>query len=521
MSNLTVNMDSILELILTALNDVVNYELAVILRLTDRDMLAVQKAHGALNTDRLKDYSIDLKKRTDIANLLYLKEPYLFREDEGHLDTYYDVMDLPGDHSCLLAPLIIQNKVVGMMTLDHSACGMFSENIVRFIGTISKLISLIIAQVDTSRDLIRSRQILAEERNLLLSSQAGILKDVIGSSRAWNIVLEMIKTVAASDLPVLIQGETGTGKEQAAKLIHRLSARSDAPFIALNCSALNINLAESELFGHEKGAFTSAVNQRKGRFELADGGTLFLDEIGDLPPELQPKLLRALQEGSFERVGSEKTITSDVRIVAASNVDLKKAVHEGAFREDLYYRLGVFPVFLPPLRERDQDILLLAEHFLENIRIKNNSPGLRLSGGAVEALMSYSWPGNVREMQNVIQRAALVAGGEEIKAEHLFIKPGTSAERGYEICGGEQNALPGAPAVSASDRGGVIYAKAGGPDGGGIRTLDQAMSDHIRYVLDICEGRIYGTGGAAELLDMKPTTLQSRMKKLGISRVAR
>ena len=494
-----INQDTVLELILTALDDVVNYELAVILKLTSPDKLAVQKVLGPLRTTELDGYSIDLHKRKDIANLIHRTDPYLFDSTEEHLDTYYDVMDLPGDHSCLAAPLSLQGEPVGLMTLDHRTCNMFSDNIVRFIGTIAKLISIIITQTDSSLDLLKSRNRLAEERNILLSSQGGIFKEMIGESRSWNIVKEMIKTVAASELPVLIQGETGTGKEQAARMIHKLSPRNDSPFIALNCSALNSNLAESELFGHEKGAFTSAVNRRKGRFELADGGTLFLDEIGDLPVDIQPKLLRALQEGSFEPVGSEKTIYSSVRIIAASHVNINEAVETGRFREDLYYRLGVFPLTLPPVRERDEDILLLAEHFLDEVRRKNDRPNLRLRSDALALLLDYAWPGNVREIQNVILRASLVAQTGEILPEHLFIN------------------RAGEPASRENPR----VSMASGASEEVTGTLDEVVAGHISKTLIRCSGRIYGSGGAAEVLGMKPTTLQSRMKKLGIFRNGR
>ena len=496
-----INYDTVLELILSALNEVVNYELAVILRLTDTNILSVQKALGVIRTNELKDYTLDLEKRRDLAGIMERREPYLFSEGEDHLDTYHDILDLPGDHSCLVVPLMLQDEPVGMMTLDHRACNMFSANIVRFISTISKLISITIVQTDSSMALLRNRQSLTEERNLLLSSQAELFSNVIGSSRAWNVVIDQAKTVAASELPVLLQGETGTGKEEAARLVHKLSDRSTEPFIALNCSALNLNLAESELFGHEKGAFTSAAGQRKGRFELAHGGTLFLDEIGDLPMEIQPKLLRALQEGKFERVGSEKTIHSDVRIIAASHVDLNRAVSEKKFREDLYYRLGVFPIFLPPLREREDDLFLLAEHFMKIEKEKNGYTGLRLSPGAAEKMADYNWPGNVRELQNVILRASLVAGGGEIKPEHLVLN---SIK--------EMNSLQPVQPGSAVPR--------DGENRSGFRPLplDDVLQHHIGKTLSYCGGRIYGPGGAAEILGMKPTTLQSRMKKMGIPR---
>ncbi|MCG8335025.1 MAG: sigma 54-interacting transcriptional regulator [Proteobacteria bacterium] len=500
------NSEKILELILKALDDIVEYELAVILKLKDDHTLAVKKTMGPL-ADRLLDhYQIDLKKRDDIARLIEQREPYLVGEEDSYPDTYHDIIDLPQGHSCLVAPLYLQEKPLGMLTLDHRACDMFSPGIIRFINTLAKLISIIIAQSDSSEYLKSISERLTEERNLLLSKHADLFSDVVGNSSVWNHVLDTVRIVAGSDLSVLIQGETGTGKEQIAHMIHKLSPRSDKQFIALNCSALSPGLAESELFGHEKGAFTSAINRRKGRFELADGGTLFLDEIGDLPMEVQPKLLRALQESSFERVGGEETIKSRVRIIAASHVNLKQAAVEKRFREDLYYRIGVFPITLPPLRDRKEDVVLLAEHFLKELRNEAYYANLHLSGAAVECLLNYNWPGNVRELQNTIRRSALVAGGSRIEPSHLALKE--LARQNRQIVSGIKN-------KEAKDS---ILFSSPNPDRVSFPSLDDAMRDHITSALKISGGKLYGKDGAAELLGVKPTTLQSRMKKLGLQR---
>ncbi|MFW5826221.1 MAG: sigma 54-interacting transcriptional regulator [bacterium] len=507
-----VDSRSILELILTALNDIVEFELAVILKLIDDRTLRVQQAMGPLYTDVLSTFQIDLRGRGDIARILERSDPYLFDEEEEHIDTYDEVLDLPAGHSCLVAPLHLRGETIGMLTLDHRACNMFSENVVRFIGTIAKLIAIIIAQSDSSQYLLSQQRALTEERNRLLANRSDVFRDVIGTSPAWEQVLESVRIVAGSDLPVLIHGETGTGKEQIARSIHRLSARSVSQFVALNCSVLTPGLAESELFGHEKGAFTSAVGQRKGRFELANGGTLFLDEVGDLPAEVQPKLLRALQEGSFERVGGERTVHSDVRVIAASHVDLKDAVGTGRFREDLYYRLSVFPVALPPLRERRDDVVLLAEHFLAELREQRHHDGLHLSSDAVDSLLAHSWPGNVRELQNVIRRAALVAGGGRIDPQHLALRAesgaGTPGDGASTRRAGARDARGHAPAAGERT----------GADPSSVSTLDDAIRRHIERALAAAGDRIYGAGGAAEILGVKPTTLQSRMKKLGMSR---
>ncbi len=477
--------EEVLDLILKAVEDLVEFELAVILKLDPDDYLTVQKASGPLSDSRLENYRIDLRQRRDLSKIMNVNEPFLFDETKEHLDTYEEILNLPDGHSCLVAPLYVYSSPIGLLTLDHRICGKFTPGIVRFIGTLSRLIAYIIAQNDSSLYLDAQRKDLTQERNLLLHRGSREFGNIIGRSRAWEIVLEQIRTVASSDLPVLIQGETGTGKEQAARTIHNLSGRRDEPFITLNCSALNASLAESELFGHEKGAFTSAVSRRKGRFEMADGGTLFLDEIGDLPAEIQPKILRTLQEGTFERVGGEKTLRCNVRIIAASNKDLRKEVKEERFREDLYYRLGVFPVFLPPLRERDEDVILLAEHFLG---AAGGAEGFHNS--ALSALLAHNWPGNVRELQNVIQRGALLARGGVILPEHLSLEAGLSAVECREE-------------IPPSDSEGFL-------------TLQEMEKQHIKRALDLCSGKIYGSGGAAELLGMKPTTLQSRIKKLGL-----
>ena len=481
--------DEVLDLILKAVEDLIEFELAVILKLDD-DVLTVQKSSGPLANSRLENFRIDLRQRRDISRIISEDEPYLFDESKNHQDTYEEILDLPDGHSCLVAPLYVSGSPIGLLTLDHRVCGKFTPGIVRFIGTLSQLIAYIIAQNDSSLYLDAQRQDLTLERNLLLRSSSVEFRKIIGRSRAWEIVLEQIKTVASSDLPVLIQGETGTGKEQVARTIHDLSSRRDEPFITLNCSALNASLAESELFGHEKGAFTSAVARRKGRFEMADGGTLFLDEIADLPAEIQPKILRTLQEGTFERVGGEATLRCNVRIIAASNKDLRKEVQEDNFREDLYYRLGVFPIFLPPLRERDEDVVLLAEHFL---KAAGGTEGFYNS--SIQALLDYSWPGNVRELQNVIQRALLIARGEPIQPEHLLLENRSADWKGKEV------------------QGNGSYHPVGD---GEFPTLQEMEKKHIQRALDVSRGKIYGPGGAAELLGMKPTTLQSRMKKQGL-----
>jgi formate hydrogenlyase transcriptional activator len=309
-------------------------------------------------------------------------------------------------------------------------------------------------------------------------------EEITGASTRLQEVLKQVELVAPTDASALILGETGTGKELICRAIHHLSRRSAAPLVKLNCAAIPSGLIESELFGHEKGAFTGAVAQKQGRFELAHGGTIFLDEIGDIPLETQPKLLRLLQEQEFERVGGTRTIKVDVRVIAATHRNLEEMVQKGQFREDLFYRLNVFPLSLPPLRERLEDVPILAQLFVHRVCSRWGRPPCAISEAALQHLLAYSWPGNVRELENLIERAVILCGGQNIDREHVQV--GSAA----------------APATTP----------------GPIRTLQEVERDHILAALQESGGRVSGKGGAAELLDLKPTTLEARMKKLGIER---
>jgi len=312
-------------------------------------------------------------------------------------------------------------------------------------------------------------------------------EQVIGNSPALEAVLEQVERVAPTDSTVIIEGETGTGKELIAHAIHNLSLRCGRPFIRLNCAAIPLDLLESELFGHEKGAFTGAIAQKIGRFELADKGTLFLDEVGDIPPALQPKLLRVLQEQEFERLGSTKTHKVDVRLVAATNRDLIEMVNRGEFRSDLYYRLNVFPILLPPLRERREDIPVLVTHFVEVFGRRMGREIEHIPPETMSALSSYPWPGNVRELQNLIERAVILSNNGVLP-----------------------NSLPamGTQAVA------VASAAATTP----VTTLKDSERTLIQRTLESVGWVIGGPKGAAAKLGLKRTTLIHKMQKLGISR---
>jgi len=482
-----------MNIVLEAINEAIDYELAVVLSLEQDNQLRVRQARGPLVTPELRNYSIDLEKRSDLLEILHQGHVRLLDDqaEQGifHVDTYHDILDLPENHSCLVAPLSLNNQTVGLLTLDHRVCDRFTPNIIKTVASLSRLIAIALAQSRSVDALNAERDLLLAERNALLGDNLPENR-LIGRSASWLIVLKKIRMVAVTDTPVLLTGETGTGKEEAARALHQLSPRRNKPFVALNCSALSSALAESELFGHEKGAFTGAHSRRRGRFELADGGTLFLDEIGDLPLEIQPKLLRALQDQKFERLGSEETISADVRILCATHIDLKEAIRNGRFREDLYYRLNVFPIELPPLRQRPDDILLLTAHFLKKLALKLNRPPFLLSPPAAAFLHRHSWPGNIRELQNVLERAAILTPGLRIDREVL--------DADFEPVG------PEAGAEISSLRNEPILA------------LEEMIKKHILKTLEHTRGRIYGAGGAAELLRVKPTTLQSKIRKLGI-----
>ncbi len=309
--------------------------------------------------------------------------------------------------------------------------------------------------------------------------------EIICYGAALKSVLQKVEQVAATDTTVLITGETGTGKELVARALHNVSNRHNRPLVKVNCAALPENLIESELFGHEKGAFTGAIQRKIGRFELADGGTIFLDEIGDLPLLLQSKLLRVLQEGEFERLGSSQTIAVDARVIAATNRDLEKGITSGDFRMDLYYRLNVFPIHVPPLRERKEDIPLLAKHFVVKGMEKTGRKITSIPQDTIDKLMAYHWPGNIRELENFIERAVILSANGVLT----------------------MNEMPHCPLIHSAPP--------------ATMSLEEMEQRHIITILKSTNWRVSGDKGAAKILKLKPTTLEAKMRKLGISRPAK
>lgn len=328
------------------------------------------------------------------------------------------------------------------------------------------------------------QRLLAESRYLEKEiAETGRFEEIIGESAAMRAIFHQVEQVAPTEATILVLGETGTGKELVARTVHRMSARSHRPLVKVNCATLPSTLIESELFGHERGAFTGAVKRKIGRFEVADGGTIFLDEIGDLPLDLQAKLLRVLQDGEFERLGSTETETVDVRVISATNRDLQACIEDGSFRADLYYRLRVVPVELPPLRERRDDIPLLAWHFVRRHQAGMNKTIRRIPSKITEAMRDYEWPGNVRELANVIERAVILTKGETLVVDEAFV---------HERMGRTK--------------------ETGGAD---LQSVERA---HIIDTLEKCGWKVKGNGNAAERLGLNPSTLRARMKKLGIVR---
>ncbi len=393
-----------------------------------------------------------------------------------------------GIRSSCFIPLASRNRAVGVLALARRGEMPFSEEEVHFLERMAGQIAIAVENACAYRQIADLRDRLAQEKLYLEDEIRNELnfEHIVGNSPSLRRTLHQVETVAPTESTVLIHGETGTGKELVARAIHDGSPRRMGPFVKLNCAAIPTGLLESELFGHEKGAFTGAVAQRLGRFELANGGTIFLDEIGEIPLELQPKLLRVLQEREFERLGNSRTFRTDARLIAATNRDLTAMVEEGKFRTDLFYRINVFPVQVPPLRERSEDIPLLVRHFAQEFSRRMNKQIDTIPSEALQSLTRYHWPGNIRELQNVIERAVILSPGQVLRVALSELK---------------HSATNGKTGPSKSD------------------TLEEAERKHVLAVLEEANWVLAGPNGAAARLGMKRSTLQYRMGKLGISRI--
>ncbi len=384
-------------------------------------------------------------------------------------------------------PLLVREHCLGTLNIGSVREGHPDPDDCKFLQQVATQIAYAIDHVlayqqikQLSERLRRENEYLAEEVKASRNQRL-----LVGASSSFSKVVELVKAVAPTDTTVLLLGETGTGKEVLAQALHDLSTRSQKPFIRVNCAALPSGLIESELFGHERGAFTGAQIRRAGRFELAHTGTLFLDEVGDMPLETQAKLLRVLQDGMVDRIGGTQPVSVNVRLIAATNANLTAAIQQGTFRADLYYRLHIFPIAVPPLRERREDIQLLAQHFLAQFGAKHKRPHLTFDPQSLARLLSYNWPGNVRELQNVIERAVILSSSSQVTVDEMLL-PIRQAGR--------------AASMNHTD------------------SLQDLERHHIILMLERTNWRIYGDQGAAHLLGLNPETLRSRLRKLGIRR---
>jgi formate hydrogenlyase transcriptional activator len=401
----------------------------------------------------------------------------------------------PAEDSCLITgeglqshcflPLISRHRGLGVLGLGKRQEQAFTQDDVEFLTQVANQVAIAVENALAYGQIAALKDQLAQEKLYLEDEIRSEMhfEDIVGKSAALHRVLQQVETVAPTDATVLISGETGTGKELIARAIHQLSPRRPQAFVKLNCAAIPAGLLESELFGHERGAFTGAIAQRIGRFELANRGTVFLDEIGELPLELQPKLLRVLQDREFERLGSPRTLRTDARLIAATNRDLAALVDAQQFRADLFYRVNVFPVHVPPLRERPEDIPLLVRHFAQQFARRLGKTIETIPSDTMQGLLRYPWPGNIRELQNIIERAVILSPGPVLQVPLADLKP---------------------PATGVSPQ--------------NHDTLEEAERKHILAVLEETKWVLSGPNGAAVRLGMKRSTLQFRMRKLGIAR---
>ncbi len=392
--------------------------------------------------------------------------------------------------SDLIVPLRVRGELLGGLALRTVGKGRYGIEQTALLGQIAEPFAIALANTLAHEEVLRYQAILLDDKRFLNRELHGDAADgIIGGYTGLRNVMEMVRQVAPLNSTVLILGETGTGKELIANAIHFSSPRRNGPFVTVNCGALPENLIDSELFGHERGAFTGAVAESRGRFERADGGTIFLDEIGELPLNAQVRLLRVLQNREVERVGGKRPIPVDIRVIAATHRNLQSMVTEGCFREDLWYRLSGFPIMVPPVRQRKEDVPALTRHFV-TVRSRELGIGVppSIAPGALQRLMEYEWPGNVRELENLVERELILHRGGPLTFSTV-------------LAGSEQKNMP--PVASNSH---TIYPL----------NLDEANTVHITEVLKLAKGKIDGPGGAAELLGINPSTLRSRLDKLGI-----
>lgn len=436
--------------------------------------------------------------QSDITGVLANGQPQAFALTDQTSDPLLLDLYTAGMQAVLLLPLTFNAHAPGILILAHTNASAFTPAVCSLLGQIASRISIAVDNANAWNEITRLKDSLKQENSWLNEQlqNAESLNDIIFQSRVMKNLLRQVEMVATSDSTVLLLGETGTGKELIARAIHKLSQRAASPLVKMNCAAIPASLLESDLFGHEKGAFTGATNTHIGRFEMADGGTLFLDEIGDMPLELQPKLLRVLQEREVERLGGNRVIPVNVRMIAATNRDLHQMVQDREFRSDLFYRLNVFPIVIPPLRERPEDIPLLATWFTQKLAARMNKTIDTIPASALQALCCYPWPGNVRELQNVIERAVILTQGNTLNLQLSDLKIASS------------------PTLSHQPPAAIKLPPMFNPR---IPENDDNERERILQALRETNGIVAGPKGAAKKLGLKRTTLLSRMQRLGIN----
>jgi formate hydrogenlyase transcriptional activator len=472
----------------------------VILPGTDNDYrlyaLDFPRSKGML-ADKL---SMPVEEKASLTRVFRSREPVVMNKRELVDDKEGSSLAIEeGIQAVCHLPLIGKNRMLGALSLGRLEDVPFTVDDVEFLTQVANQVAIAVENALAYTQIAELKDRLAQEKVYLENEIRSELKfeEIIGQSASLRSVLSQIETVAPTDSTVLIYGDTGTGKELVARALHNLSSRAGNAFVKLNCAAIPTGLLESELFGHERGAFTGAISQRVGRFELAHNGTVFLDEIGEIPLELQPKLLRVLQEREFERLGGTRTIRSDARLIAATNRDLSAMVDEQKFRQDLFYRLNVFPIRVPPLRERTEDIPLLVRHFVQQLSRRMNKHIDSIPSDTMRALVRYEWPGNIRELQNVIERAVILSPGPALRVSLADLQSRVE------------------PAAVKRLKAPVEV------EGANMRSvLDETERVQILRALEQSKGIVSGPEGAAALLGMKRSTLQFRMQKLGV-RVSR
>jgi formate hydrogenlyase transcriptional activator len=511
--NLTTKITSSLDLrevlraIAANIREVIHSD-AVVVSLTDAAsgksrVIAVDFPHGkgAMKEEVTVTLSPANKKAIDT-----LKPVVIYTQAREELAAEaYEIAAAEGIKAICLIPLVNRGRVLGTLSISRKTDTPFVPEDIDFLSRASGQIAIAIENALAYRQITELKDKLAQEKLYLeqeFRSEMGF-EQIIGNSKALKHVLQQVETVASSDSTVLLLGETGTGKELIARAIHDRSRRKQRTLVKLNCAAIPTGLLESELFGHEKGAFTGAINQKIGRLELADQGTLFLDEVGDIPMEIQPKLLRALQEREFERLGTTLTRKVNVRLIAATNRNLETMIADREFRSDLYYRLNVFPIRIPPLRDRREDIPLLVSYFVQKFSKQMQKNVEAVPTAAMKGLTAWDWPGNIRELENFIERAVIVTRGNSLEAPVGELRK-TDTDKTALVVVKEQKHIVEENSDSRIDKNGVAeeYAK--------------KQREEIIRVLSACKGRVGGADGAAVRLGMNRTTLLSRMKKFGI-----